>query len=431
MKKLNYIFLTLLTLIGGGYRLEAQRILSLKECKALAAENSRELQNQRLDIEAAKELKREALSKYFPKIEAVGLYANSAKPFIKLPMVNPATGSPFMMSMLKNGKTAAITAVQPVFAGGQIINANKLAKVNEASSSLQLALKEEDIEKEVEQYFYQILSLKENLKTVEAMTELLKSIRKDVKTAIKAGLRTQGDLLQVQMKEYDLSSTKLKIENGLLTTSLLLKQLIGLLEQDVDFQDVELSDIASPEQFYTDPFEAAARRPEAELLEYNIRAATLKKRSEIGKILPTIGVGAGYLYHDFMGNDFNTALFTINVSIPISDWWGGSRSVKQRKIELEKAENQRDNSLELLRVQIEHSWQSLQEAFSQVKLREKALETSEENLRNFRNGYKAGTISLSDLFDAQSGLQQSRDNLTSALSGYRLCLTEYKLLVGR
>ena len=49
-----------------------------------------------------------------------------------------AMGSPISMTMMKNGTIAGVTAVQPIFAGGQIINGNKLAKVGEDVSRLQL-----------------------------------------------------------------------------------------------------------------------------------------------------------------------------------------------------------------------------------------------------------------------------------------------------
>ena len=57
-----------------------------------------------------------------------------------------AMGNPISMSMMKNGTIGSLMAVQPVSAGGQIINGNKLAKVGEDVSYQQLLLAQRSIE---------------------------------------------------------------------------------------------------------------------------------------------------------------------------------------------------------------------------------------------------------------------------------------------
>jgi len=56
------------------------------------------------------------------------------------------------MTMMKNGTLAGITALQPVFAGGQIVNGNRLARVGEEVARLQLQLSENDVERQTEAY---------------------------------------------------------------------------------------------------------------------------------------------------------------------------------------------------------------------------------------------------------------------------------------
>ena len=72
--------------------------------------------------------------------------------------------SPVSMSMMKNGTVAGVNAIQPVFAGGQIVNGNKLAKVGEQVSRLQLQLAESEVEKTTAQYYWQMVSLQEKMK---------------------------------------------------------------------------------------------------------------------------------------------------------------------------------------------------------------------------------------------------------------------------
>lgn len=82
----------------------------------------------------------------------------------------------------------------------------------------------------------------------------------------------------------------------------------------------------------------------------------------------------------------------------------------------------------MMLVEIEVKWNDLQEAYQQVLLSEKSIESSTENLRLNNDYYKAGTVSLSDLLDAQSLMQQSHDQYAEACTAYQ---TEtYSLFAG-
>lgn len=159
-----------------------------------------------------------------------------------------------------------------------------------------------------------------------------------------------------------------------------------------------------------------------------VDAAELQRKIEVGSHLPTVGLAAGLVYNDLLGRDFNTALVAVNVAVPLSGWWGGSHAIKKRKIAETQARNERDNTLELLGVKISQAWNELTEAYDQIGVQGASVASSEENMRVQRTAYNAGTITLSDLMDAQNLLQQARDGLTSALASYQLSAARYRLL---
>lgn len=93
-----------------------------------------------------------------------------------------------------------MTLVQPVFMGGRIVNGNKLANIGKQVSEYQLSLTEDQVEASVNQYYWQIVALKEKLRTLETLETQLKGIYKDVKAAVDAGLTTRNDLLRVELQ---------------------------------------------------------------------------------------------------------------------------------------------------------------------------------------------------------------------------------------
>lgn len=332
------------------------------------------------------------------------------------------------MTMMKNGVVAGITATQPVFAGGQIINGNKLAKVGEDVSHLQLQLSEDEVEKNTEQYFWQFVTLKEKMKTIRAVEELLNGINKDVSVAVKAGVAMRNDLLQVQLRQNDIESQKLKLQNGISIIKLLLAQYCGL--RDTTFDVSYNADVSVPISLKKDHQQALLQTTEYQLLNKQVEATQLQHKMAIGENLPTVAVGAGYNYHTLLDNNRSFAMIFATVNIPISSWWGGSHSIKRKKIEQQKAIEQLNDNSELLKIRMQKAWNDVDESYQQLALAQRSIEQAEENLRLNRNFYQAGTSKMSDLLQAQLLYQQALDKRTDAFAEYQNKLLEYRLATG-
>ena len=157
MKKLISFTIILCSIVSA----TAQQTYSLEQILEAARQNNVAVRNAQRDVDAARQTRKEALTKYFPNISGTGLWFNANRGMAKMNM-NPsemippelgaalaqslppealiALSNPISISMMKNGTIAGVTAMQPIFAGGQIINGNKLAKVGEEVSQLQLQL---------------------------------------------------------------------------------------------------------------------------------------------------------------------------------------------------------------------------------------------------------------------------------------------------
>ena len=422
---------------------------TLQQLKDSALQNNIAIRSARHSIDAAKQQRKEAFTKYFPNISGTGLWFNANKGMAQT-SINPsevipsslapalaqalpaealmALANPINISMMKNGTIAGVTAVQPVFAGGQIINGNRLAKIGEDVSRLQLQLSENEVEKTTEQYYWQLVTLEEKKHTLEAVEALLADIAKDVDVAVRAGVALRNDLLQVQLRQNDVESQKLKLLNGISIVKLVLSQYCGL--RDTSFT-VSLSDHSEALPERQDHQQALLSTSEYRLLGKQVEAANLQKKLTIGQNLPTIGVGAGYNYHNLLDNDHTFGMIFATVNVPISDWWGGSHAIKRKKIEQQKAEEQLADNSELLKIRMQKAWNDVDEASQQLALTKRSIEQAEENLRLNQNYYKAGTVRMSDLLEAQLLYQQARDKHTDAFADYQYKLLEYRQSTGR
>ena len=427
-------------LIGATTAASAQekRILTLDECKERALKYNADIQTGKIDIEAARQTRKEAFTKYFPKISAGAATYKADDNLVKVDIPDlTQLGLPvpaMEAGMLEEGNLVTVSAMQPVFAGGQIVNANKLAKTAMEASVLQLDVATDKVELETENYYWKIVSLKEAEKTVNVLDTLLQSLHKDVSLAVKAGVTTQNDLLTVQLKQNELQSTRLQVENGIRLSCMALSQYIGLPLDSADHIDVPefALEIKSPGDYLADHQTALSLLSTSKLLEKNVEACQLKRKICLGEQLPTVGVGVSYAYEDLLfDKSRNHFIMMATVSVPISDWWGGSHKVKRAKLEEQKAVRQQQDGNEKLQLKMQQSWNLLIESYKQIVLAESAVKESEENLRMQTNNYKTGVSSLSELLDAQSLFQKSRNRYTDACINYRMKVTQYLQDTGR
>jgi outer membrane protein TolC len=426
---------------------------TLQQLKDSALHNNIAIRNAKHSIDAAQQQRKEAFTKYFPNISGTGLWFNANKGMAQTeinlsenispelgmalaqslpPEALAALGSPISVSMMKNGTIGSLMAVQPVFAGGQIINGNKLAKVGEDVSRLQLQLSENEVEKQTEQYYWQLVSLQEKMTTIEAVQALLADISKDVDVAVRAGVAMRNDLLQVQLRQNEVESQKLKVHNGISIVRLLLTQYCGLRDTSfvIDQLPLTIDHYDGEENVQCSVFNVQSTT-EYQLLNKQVEATKLQKKMEIGKTLPTLGVGAGYNYHNLLDNNHSFAMVFATVSVPISDWWGGSYAIKRKKIEQQKAEEQLADNSELLKIRMQNAWNNVEESRQQLQIAQRSIEQAEENLRLNRDFYKAGTSKMSDLLEAQLLYQQSLDRRTDAYADYQNKLLEYRQATGQ
>lgn len=403
----------------------AQQAYSLAQCKKLALENNSRMKNARLEVSSARQTKEEAFTNFFPSLSASALGYNANQPLVEANL----GGMP--LALLKNGIVGDITVTQPLFAGGQIVNGNKLAQLGVEVSRFKQEQSEKEVLLTTEVYYWQIISLNEKLKTLAIVEQLVNSLYKDVDAAVKAGVKNRNDLLQVQLRKNSVASDRLQLENGLKLSRMLLGQYVGLKADSLSIEPVSFDEPASPEKLRTDHSAALLTTPEYQLLAKNVEANRLQQKITVGKYLPTVGIGASYMYDDLMDKDNTTAMVFAKVSVPLSDWWGGSHAIKKQKFQTMMAQNEQRNNSDLLLIQMQKLWNDVEESYKQVKLAEESVVTATENVRLNTNYYQAGTTTLSDLLDSQLLLQQSRNQHTDAYTQYLIKQTQYLQATGR
>lgn len=420
-------FFMLLLVSAGVCGATAQHRLTLDECLEEALNNNVKMKNAGNDIEAARQDERQAFTRFFPTVSASGFAFDSNKPLISMDVAPGAS-----MSMMKDGVAGGVSAGMPLFAGGQIVNTHKLSKLNIEVNRLKRNLSENEVRLTTEQYFWQAAVLKEKLNTIAAVEKQLASMRGDVAAAVSAGVKDRNDLLQVQLRENETKNTRIKTENSLGVTLSLLAQYIGYPSDSIDVDATfSYSLPGRPDSLFCSPEASLTTTSEYRLLESNVEAAKLKKRLAMGKNLPTVAIGAGYMYDNLMEKDHPFLIGFATVSVPLTAWWGGSHEVKKQELQLRNARNEFDDSSRMLLIKMRNAWNKLNDTYRQIELSLEAVSQSAENLRLHTDYYQAGTCTMSDLLEAQTIYINTRDSYAESMSQYEISKCEYLQATGR
>ena len=420
----------------------AQGTYTLDQLKQLAVENNYNLRSARNAIQQSKEVKSEAWTKYFPQVSALGFGFQNNKPMIDLDIELPDAIAPLIpeglipanISLMKKGVYGSVSAIQPVFMGGQIINGNKLAKVGVEASELQLEASEDQVELTTEQYYWQMVSLKEKQQTLKAVLDMLETLEKDVNNMVRVGAVNRNDLLQVQLRKGEIETAQLELENGLATVSQLLAQHVGKTGEAIDVtvpNGFAVGTVpALPVALRQDHQAALAVTPQYRLLEKNVESHQLQHKMKVGQNMPNIGVGASYSYNDFFDKSTSAMVFAA-VQVPISGWWGGSHAIKKQKLALQDAQEQMEDNGQKLVIRMNNAWAAVETSHKKLLIAHDAIEQAEENLRLNRDYYRVGSTKMSDLLLAQQQYQQARDRYTDAFADFQTKQLEYRQATGQ
>ena len=444
-KHLLYILFILLAVPLKAQTVDSCLRLTVADCIDLALQNNLELQNAELEIAKAQATKNEARAEYFPNLSFNALAFEAVNPmlsvgiedipnaFVREILYNfyaqygQLLGLKKEYSWAKDGVLLNATAIEPLFAGGRIINGNKLAKLGIEAAEYQAKIKKDEICLQTECLYWQIVSLQDKIATLDQLDQLLDTLGKDLDGAIEAGLAMPTDKFKVTVKQNENQLNRKKVEDGITLLKMALAQMIGRDWQTLALTDTIVAE-TDPTSHFKTPESAVALRNESQLLNLSIKAEDLKKKMTLGEALPSLIIGGSINYHTILRNTKPNPMVFAMMKVPITDWHKTAFRLKKHSLAMEMAENTRRDLTEKMELQTNQAWFNLQQSWLRITMAQTALRDAEANMKITNDYYEAGLIPLSDLLEAQTMLKHSLDELTDSRVDYQINLVKYKQL---
>ena len=169
--------------------------LSLEDALSAARQNEIQIKNARLDYQASLYQKQEAFAEYFPRVSAMALGFYAVNPMLEIGITDILGDNDFAWGVqqkaeelagaygfnttytaFKSGYSTSLSLMQPLYAGGRIVNGNKLASLGVQASDLQLKLQERKTDQQIEKDWWEIASLEDQIANLEHMDGTLETV---------------------------------------------------------------------------------------------------------------------------------------------------------------------------------------------------------------------------------------------------------------
>ena len=462
--------LGLVLLAGMVQTVDAQRLLNLDSCRALALKNNKQMSISRVKKEVAANVRKAARTKYLPHISALGGYEFTSKeisilnndqkealsslgtnlkdgivssvgPYAQIlpPALQQQLGTDLtrMAGFLdmggqsivnafrtdtRNMFAGAILLTQPVFMGGAIVAMNKMADTGELLAANSEEAKRQSTLFNIDQAYWQVVSLRHKQKLAQSYLDLVKKLDGDVQKMIKEGVATRSEGLSVSVKVNEAEMAVIKVNDGLVLAKMLLCQLCGLpVNEQVVLTDEETADLGAvevaPQMNVEQAFE---NRPELKMLQNVVdmgkQTTNLLKAGNLPQVMLTGGymVSNPNLFNGFEKKFAGVWNVGVLVRVPIWNWGDVAYKVRASKGATTIATLQRDEARELIELQVNQSAFKVNEANKKLELAKASTERADENLRTANLGFSEGVISSTTVMEAQTAWLQAQSQKIDA-----------------
>ena len=440
----------LLLLVACAVPVAAQQALSLDSCRALAMRNNKQLGITQYKKEAAKYTVKAAKTQYLPKLNVVGGYMFTSREISLLNKEQKSTLSSIGTALsgslgndmgtsvgdalnhsgqrivkaldtdTRNMFMASAVVTQPVFMGGAITAANKMAKISQQMVDNDYAAKLQGTLYSTDQAYWMVVSLKHKQKLANSFLDLVKKLSGDVHKMIDEGVATKADGLKVDVKVNEAEMALTQVDNGLSLAKMYLCQLCGLpLDSKITLADEDSENLPLDATAQTVDVESAIEnRPEVKLLENTVDLSRQATRLVRAAYLPQVLLSGGYTAtNPNLYNGFERKFAGV--------WNVGASKAATCIAQLEASEVR-----EKIELQVNQSQFKVSEASRKLVMASSNVDKANENLRCANLGFSEGVIPSTDVMEAQTAWMQAQSQKIDAEIEVKLSQVNLKKALG-
>ncbi len=456
-KKSNIVYVVLpvaLLLAPAGLNAQSDTLtLNFDSCLQRAIDNSYAIKKSANTERVAELQRKEVLTKFFPSISA-----SASVGYIKQQDI--VTGDLMNVDLSFDGMyLAGFQLVQPVFAGGQIVNGYRLSKEAQNARHLQHQLSKATVKQDLVQRYWTYVATRSKVKLLNEYLAQIDTAKAYVEGAVAAGLTLENDLMRLETSRLNILYQLERAKAGQELCRMSLSEMMNIPYDSIYLMpgDVEIN-IRRNESMGG----SVDNRLEVRLLMSNLRIAQLQKKIKVGEFLPQLGLVGMYCWfgnvnmgidatnlfmmlpniippevlagipgmagmnpkttHEIKGD---APLVMLSLKVPLTDWIGGGMAIKRSQLEVENAKLDLEENKKLMTLELRQAEMKMTSSWKLLESSEKALQSATEQLRIMRDRYEVGMCTLLELLASQSDWHKAESDHIEAQTLYKINEADY------
>ena len=397
--------------------------LTMKEAQDYALQHNRNVWNANLSASEAQKKTWEVISAGLPQINASVDYSNM------MGFKMEFAGMSIAMQPTSNFQA---TVTQLLFSASYWVGI-KMSKLGEAMTETARLQAELDVRHQTQSAYFAVLVTHENLKILEQSLKDIETLAKNAEELVRIGVAEQTDADQLKVQVLMMSNTIKSIERHIELAYNLLRFQLGVgadtgiaLTQTLEDLTALMASKNTGEMLFDLNSDYNML-----LLDAQIDLANMQISMERAANLPNVAAYYNYTYKiarstfDMSPNN----VIGLQASIPI--FASGQRHVRtqQARINMEKAQNNRDLVAESLLMQEKQLRFNHKSAVETLELQQEAMEVSQRVFESVTRKYQQGMASSLEVTTANSNVLQAQGNYISAMMDVFTAQTELEKLL--
>ncbi len=427
IRKIPLILFGICLIFSNITKAQSLRILNLEEAILMGIAHSKALQSDSINLQLADSKIIQGKNTQLPQVSLSSSFiriSDNITPF----KVSFPTGDVALNPQILNQSYNSLQARQLIFAGGKVRYGNEILAFDKQAIYFDIQRNKADVSYTIATLWYNLFSVKQSKKIVQASAELLENQRKDAENLVNQGILLANDLLKIALAITNLQSNLSDLDN----TEILLKYNLCILtglDTKNNFDIPDTLPAAVQQQDGLDQYLEKALKNRAELKGLSIRREQAFMGAKISKsnYLPTISAGGSINYNQpeqrvFPNQEKLTGTWNVGVffSWNLTDLYTNKEKLQESKLAISKINSAIAQAKEGIQIEVNTDYNNYLQAKRKIEIANKAIEQATENFRVEQNKFQTQTTTSTDFLNANTLLLQAKLNLTTATANAAL-----------
>jgi len=421
-KKKRLIGLLCITVLCSQGLCAQTRQMGIEELFRLADEQSKSIQTYRTGKEAAEEALKAAKAQRLPDVNV----SLSASYWGNGKLWDRDFSNAMTIDMPHFGNNFALEAQQVVYAGGAISSGIRQVELGKLLAELDLQKNVQEIRFLLVGHYLNLYKLDNQIRVLQKNMELTDEVIANMKARREQGTVLKNDITRYELQKEQLNLQLTRVEDARRIANHQLATTLHLPESTEIYPD----SLLLREQIQTLTEEDWQELAEANHIVLKQTQATIrmneqKVKQERAERLPHISIVAAEhldgpitIEVPVLDNNFNYWYIGIGVKYNISSLFKNNRKLKQARLNVRQAQEQRQLAQEQIENAVQEGYVNFLTAFTDLRTQENSVRLADENYHVTDNRYKNEMALLTDMLDASNmkltadlGLVDARINI--------------------